>query len=240
MNSTSLCGRVLRPATLILAALFTAPAVADTWMLPETTTYLSADRFWRLTVIPRDLVSQLAYFEDKVDGHEPAGAASGSQQKRARGIMERFENGDWHVVWDKPLLNDVSPVDALVSSTGQAVTFDNWHSVGHGSDTVVIYDAQGNVVRALALHDFLPDDYIGALPHSVSSLHWGGEHCITGGDRRLVLRVAVPSLGFRRNAGREYVDVVVDLASGRITPPQGKAWMLARVRAWTVNALRWL
>jgi hypothetical protein len=138
-----------------------------------------------------------------------------------------------------PLLNDVSPVDALVSSTGQAVTFDNWHSVGHGSDTVVIYDAQGNVVRALALHDFLPDDYIGALPHSVSSLHWGGEHCITGGDRRLVLRVAVPPLGFRRDAEREYVDVVVDLASGRITVPQGKARMLARVRAWTVNALRW-
>lgn len=115
MNSTSLCGRIFRPATLVLGALPTSPAAADIWPLPETTAYLSADRSWRLTVIPRELESQLAYFRDKVDGREPAGAASGNQQKRARGIMEHLEQGQWRVVWDKPLLNEVSPADAVAA-----------------------------------------------------------------------------------------------------------------------------
>ena len=225
MNSTSPCGRILRPATLVLGALFTSQVAADIWPLPETTAYLSADRYWRLTVIPRELESQLAYFRDKVDGREPAGAASGNQQRQ----------GQWRVVWDKPLLNEVSPADAVVSRSGQAVTFDNWHSLGYGLDVVVIYDAQGNVVRAMALDDFMPEQYIHTLFRSSSSIHWGGEHCITAFGERVVLRVAMPSLG--RRAGPQYVEVPVELASGRVIGPRPGVWIVAIARAWIVDTL---
>jgi hypothetical protein len=240
MNSTSVCGRSLLPATWILAAFLTAPATADTWSPPGTCAYFSADRSWRLTVIPRDIESPLAYFQDKVDGREPAGAVPADRREKARGVMEHWEKGQWRVVWDKPLLNEVSPVDAIVSSSGQAVTFDNWHSVGYGPDAVVIYDAQGKVVRALALDDFLPENYIRALPRSVSSIHWGGEHCMTADDKRVVLRVVVPSVQYRGDAKRQYVDVEVELASGRIIAPSGPAWVGALARAWMVNALSML
>ena len=33
-----------------------------------------------------------------------------------------------------PLVNEVSPVTALVSDSGNTITFDNWHSVGYGDD----------------------------------------------------------------------------------------------------------
>ena len=240
MNSTSVCGRGMLPATLILAAFLTAPATADTWFPPKTEEYLSADRSWRLTVIPRDIVGALAYFQDKVDGREPAGAVPGDPQQKARGVMEHWKNGRWHVVWDKRLLNDVSPVDALVSSSGQAVTFDNWHSVGYGCDAIVIYDAQGKVVRALGLDDFLPEQYLRALPRTVSSVHWGGEHSITADDKRVMLRVVVPSPLFRRDAEPQYLEVPVELASGRVIAPSGAAWVAALARAWMVNALSML
>jgi len=56
-------------------------------MLPTTQAYLSPDRSWRLTVTPRTVTSQLAYFSDKVAGRRVAGAVAGNPQKHARGLM---------------------------------------------------------------------------------------------------------------------------------------------------------
>lgn len=236
MNRTSVCGHGLWLATLALT-LVTAPAVADQWLPPRTCKYRSADQSWRLTVVPRDIESPLAYFQDKVDGIEVAGAVPGNRQKTARGMMERWKNGGWRVVWDKPLLNEVSPVNAVVSSSGKAVTFDNWHSMGYGPDTVVIYDVHGRVVRALALEDFLPGEYVRALPRTASSIHWSGGHYITADDQRLVLRVVVPSLEFAP-AKRQFVQLEVELASGRVITPEGKAWSDALAAARVVNTAR--
>lgn len=54
------------------------PSCADSWMPPSPATYESCNHDFRLTVSPRQLQNQLRYFEDKVDGVEPAGQATGA------------------------------------------------------------------------------------------------------------------------------------------------------------------
>lgn len=205
------------------------PVLADSWMPPERNTYESADKATRLTVIPRELEGSLPYFEDKLDDKEPAGQRAGGEP-RARGVLERRVGGKWVTLWRAPLANEVAPVSALVTNGGDYVaTFDNWHSVGFGENVIVIYRADGTIVRSMALKDILPEDYIRALPTSVSSTWWSGEHELSRDQRSLILKVAVP--GEMAHEPRGYVDVLVDLATGAVTPASGPAWAAAQVVA---------
>ncbi len=58
------------------------------------------------------------------------------------------------LVWERTLPNEVAPASALVSSDARfVVTFDNWGALGHGPHVVVIYDADGQLIRSLSLSD---------------------------------------------------------------------------------------
>lgn len=206
------------------ALLQAMPAVADSWMPPTRTTYLSTSKDVRFTVIPRELTGQLGYFSDKVEGKEPAGQRPGSEP-RARGKLERRTGSTWTTIWEGPLANDVSPVSALVADNGAyVVTFDNWHSTGWGENVVVIYRADGSIVRSMKLADVVPEEYIRALPRSVSSLWWSGEHELRADRKQLILKVVIPNRSGFIGSPRGYLDVPVDLASGRVPPLSGQAW----------------
>jgi len=69
-----------------VAVVAASPTFADSWIPATRTSYLSPDKAMRLTVVPRDLENQLAYFTDKVDGKEPAGQRRGGEP-RALGIL---------------------------------------------------------------------------------------------------------------------------------------------------------
>jgi hypothetical protein len=228
-------------AALILGAvaLSPGPACADSWALPSTKTYLSCNSAYRLTVEPRQLENQLRFFEDKVAGVEPSGQSAAGRAS-PQGILERRTGADeWSPVWSGPLVNDVSPVSALVSASGDyVVTFDNWHSMGFGDDVVVIYGGDGRLIRSLALTDILPEAYVGALPRSVSSLHWSGEHRIEGG--RLILQVRVPEENDEPagDSGPAYVEAVIDLATGRPRPLEGPRWQEAFAAGERVSKAR--
>ncbi|MEO5829797.1 MAG: hypothetical protein ABIQ36_04440 [Rhodanobacter sp.] len=219
-------------------AAFGAASHADSWMPPTPKTYTSDDGTWRFTVTPRAINSPLAFFEDKVANHKNAGGIPGNLQKQAQGFMEHRQHGQWQAVWNRPLLNEVGPVSAIVSPTGQAVTFDNWHTMGYGKDAVVIYDRDGKPVRAMALDDFLPTVWVDALPRSVSSIWWGSGHHFSADGKQLVLQVVVPSL--KQTAGdfdkAEHCDLAFDLASGRAIPPAAEGWAHAMASAEAVDA----
>jgi hypothetical protein len=71
----------------------------------------------------------------------------------------------------------VAPVSALVAKDGKyVVTFDNWHSMGHGDNVVVIYGPIGELVKKLGLSDFIDGALLWRLPISVSSIWWGHGH----------------------------------------------------------------
>jgi hypothetical protein len=226
-------------AALLLALLAAAGAArADSWMPPRPETYVSADGATRLKVVPRSLASSLRYFEDLTAGRRPAGQPPGSDRQSAQGQLERREpGGRWRVQWRGPLVNDVAPVSALVANDGRfAVTFDNWHFMGHGDDAVVIYDGTGQVVRAMALTDFLPADYVAALPRSVSSLHWGCDHRLAADGATLILSIRVPSEDGLGTSDGAYVELALDLASGRPAALAGPAWERALAEARRVRA----
>lgn len=139
--------------------------------------------------------------------------------------MEQRKGSGWLTIWEGPLVNEVAPVSALVANDGaHVVTFDNWHSLGHGEHVVVIYRGDGSVVRSFKLTDILPKDYVRVLPQSVSSLWWSGKHALSADERTLVLKVVAPSAGALPHKPRSFVDVTIDLATGTVAPLTGAAW----------------
>lgn len=217
--------------------LWASAARADSWMPATRQVVYSADRHVRFTIEPREIASPLRYFDDKVRGREPAGQQQGAADK-AQGWLERQDAaGHWSTVWRKPLVNDVSPVSALVANDGgHVVTFDNWHSMGFGDDAVVIYGPDGAVVRAMALTAFLPEDYVAALPRSVSSLHWSGEPHLSPDERQVVLAVVIPRADEGLGDSHGYVPIAVSLGDGKVIAPGGPAWDAALAAARTTRA----
>jgi hypothetical protein len=130
------------------------------------------------------------------------------------------------LVWDHKIANDVAPVAALVRDDGAyAVTFDNWHGTGYGPNVVVVYGAGGRLIRALALSDIVPVDYIKALPHSVSSLHWRGAPRFSPDGRQVVIPVVIPSGEIVSDPAT--IDISVDLSDGSVSPRDPAAWNVA-------------
>lgn len=237
MASVVRLGGLLRLIAALAIVLWPAHAAADSWGLPDTETYLSPDGQVRLTVIPRAISNQLEYFDDLLLKKEQAGQDPKSQQTSARGVLERKTRTGWTVIWDRALVNNVAPVTALTANSGRyVVTFDNWHSVGFGDHVVVIYGPDGSVIRSLSLEDFLPADYVKALPRSISSIYWSGKHRISNDEKTLILKVVFPAtvdLG-----SQSYTDVRIDLATGQPQPLRGRAWEQALAEAAPIAAAR--
>ena len=229
----------MKAGVMIVAAVllgWSGQSKADSWAPPRVTSYLSANGSYRLTVHPRPFTDALDFFTDKVCGREPAGTPSGARQSTARAILERKEGKKgWMQVWAAPLVNEVAPVEAIVTNDGRhAVTFDNWHSMGHGDNVVVIYDWRGAIVRSLALSDFLPEAYLRALPRSVSSLHWRRDPRFSSDGESVIVQLVIPSP--RAMDKPELIDLRIDLGTGRPSQPTGSKWEAAMAAAEAVNA----
>ncbi|HWM90938.1 MAG TPA: hypothetical protein VN493_09240 [Thermoanaerobaculia bacterium] len=207
---------------LLMAALRPAPAIADTWMLPTQTQYYSPDKSFYLDVTPKRLESQLKYFEDQVSGKENAGAAEDEQATQARGALyARGSDGKYSRKSEFPLLNKVAPADALVSDRGDYfVTFDNWHNVGYGDQVVVIYRADGSVVRKLSLSDFLTEADIEKLSRTVSSIWWREDAFIDEAKRELVLPIRMRQEDPHQQMTPARPKVRIDLATGQLLRPK--------------------
>ncbi|MET0935207.1 MAG: hypothetical protein ABWX83_04415 [Luteibacter sp.] len=222
-------------ACIALLAILASPILrADSWLPPKNKAYVSQDGNLRLTVIPRDIESPLAYYSDKVDHKERAGALPGDTRKSASGLLERRTGSTWETVWRKPLVNEVAPVEALVADNGRIVTFDNWGSTGYGDNVIATYDAKGERVNSLTLTDVVPEHYMQALPHSVSSLFWKTDARLDETAGTVTIQLIVPSAGDGFSEHPETVQRVLDLTTGRMRAPSGGAWPDAVAKAEAV------
>jgi TonB family protein len=208
-------------ALVVFAVSFVLDVRADSWALPEKRKYYSPDRKYYFEVKPKKLESQLQYFSDKVDGKENAGAAKEVKENYAKGAFyARRADGGYERRWKIALVNEVAPVDALVSGSGQyVVTFDNWHSVGYGDNVVVIYDAQGALVKKFGLEDLLTEGDIETFTRSASSIHWGGEHYLDESQGLLVLRIVSGGGSFGEEPAK-FHELKIELATGRPLEPK--------------------
>jgi len=166
------------------------------------------------------------------------GSLSGETRAPSGTFEQRSDDGGWRRVWARPLVNLHAPVSAIVADAGDfVVTFDNWHSLGHGDDVVVVYGAQGAVVASLALDDFLPSDILQALPRSSSSIWWGGDHRFTDAGDAVMLEVAVPEVRGIPRAERHF-RVRLDVATGKTTVVRDMDWIHAKAAAGRIIAMK--
>ncbi|MBD58793.1 MAG: hypothetical protein CL808_01540 [Citromicrobium sp.] len=215
-------------ALALLALSTTSAALADSWAPPRTQVVLSQNETYRLTIEPSPIDSALQYFSEEVEARE---AGEKVERPGPIALLERRANdGSWSQVWLTRLVNNVSPVSALVADDGShIVTFDNWHSVGFGEHVIVIYNARGELIRSIQLSDFLPQAYIDALPTSTSSMRWSHDKRLTDGGEFLELDVYVPTVDrdafYRGDAPT--VTRRIRLADGTIVAPTGAEWKSA-------------
>jgi len=227
--------RAILVGVVLPLLMVTGIARADSWVLPTERSVTSDDGRWRLTITPRTLTSQLDYFTDSDAGkHKAGGIPSGADS--ASGRMHRREGERWIEVWSALLLNDVSPVEVLVSHDGLAMTLDNWHSMGYGDTAIVIYDGVGQPKCQWSLDDLLPISHVDNLPRSVSSIAWRGNVSIEEKTDRLRIPVAMPIDMSDRAGPRdveralehpEFVTLEIDVRTCAVSPPEQGQWARA-------------
>jgi len=167
---------------------------ADTWAPPEPQRYCSSNKNYCLKIIPGDSMHQ------------------------CQGILSAVgEEGEYHEVWSTLLANGISPVSVLISDQGDYVTtFDNWYRIGWGDDVVVIYGANGALIKKYGLEDILSEDEIEKIPRTVASRWWGGEHVIDEEKKILILKVVSNGeMPYSENA--QFSEIPIDLKTGELT-----------------------
>jgi TonB family protein len=215
---------------ILLTGVFVSSVDADTWRLPKKEKYHSPNKKFYFEVTPKNLESQLKYFQDKVDGNKNAGALDKTKENRAIGAFyaRRFDGG-YSRKSKFFLSNEVSPVSAIVSNNGEyVVTFDNWHGVGYGDDVVVIYRSDGTMVKKFALEDLLTEGDIETFSRSTSSMSWGGEHKIDEASNLLVLKVVANGKSSWEDTAK-FHELKVDLATGQPLEPKRDLFPQLRV-----------
>lgn len=197
---------------------------ADSWRLPKTEKYYSQNKKYRVEVTPRAIESQLRYFEDKVEGTEPAGRPRGGALTGPRasiGVRQFLRYGRQTTF---PLVNDVAPVDVAISDRGDyIVTFDDWHQMGYGDSVVVIYRSDGHVVRRFALNDLVAASDTEHFTHSVSSIMWRDGYRIDSDLSQLVIVVSSSDAELPPEWARRH-ELRFDLATGDALGPAPRLW----------------
>lgn len=214
----------------IAIVLLSSSVSADQWALPKKEKYYSLNKKYYLEITPKKLESQLKYFEDKTEGRENAGALKGVKDNRAKAALYvRRADGGYSKTREFPLVNEVCPVSALVSENGEyVVTFDNWHSAGYGDDVVVIYRSDGTMVKKFGLDALLTEGDLETLPHSVSSIWWGGEHYIEESNALLILKVVSNGKSPWEEVAK-FHELKIELGTGRPLEPRRDLFPQPRV-----------
>jgi hypothetical protein len=231
--------RLLSLALLWLAVLGLLPASearADSWPPPEKMVTLSANGEFRFTAEPAAMLGPGDEFRQDF---EPTPDGTPVKRPPPTGLLEkRGSPGEWVRVWSGPLVNRIAPTEALVANDGSyVVTFDNWYSYGHGEHVIVLYGPDGTMVRSLALTDLVHRDYVEALPHSVSSLHWREEPRLSADGASVIIPVVVPSVQRLEVQGEaQTVAFTIALVDGAVTLPSAAQWESALAATAKVTA----
>jgi len=166
----------------LLIVFFVQFLKADTWALPGEKSYYSDNELYCFEVTPATV--RLTLGEDA--------ECIGTLYGLGRPLNEYSEEEEVFelLLWEVKLVNEISPVSALVTDDGKyVITFNDWGRLGYGDNVIVIYDSTGVVAKKFSLEDILSEDELLLIPHTVSSIWWGGDHFIDNIHNNLMLQV---------------------------------------------------
>ena len=144
----------------LVVGMLPAQSMADSWAGPRVANVFSSDGQYFVRITPGKSVGDTFGF---------AGAPKG-EYARAE-FYRRQADRSYRLTADVTLENPVAPVEALVSTAGHLITFDNWHNAGYGR-VVAIYGSQGRLIASYELERLYSSDRLSKLPMSVSSRWW--------------------------------------------------------------------
>lgn len=178
---------MIRRLVTIALLSFATVGVADQFAQTTPETYVSNSGRYRLTVFPLELPHVFMDLTHR-DLMVARPAEPVPKQQTPEATLERWVGNRYELAWRKPLVNEVGPGHAIVSVTGSFVTFDD---AGYGHENaVVIYSAEGAVVKRFSLSDLMTEKQIENLPRSIGSIKWGGMHIFVDDyDATLLLRL---------------------------------------------------
>lgn len=180
----------------------------DSWAPPAVKEYTSDSGDYSFTVEPLLPGTPLFSFEGRSTGQADVGADS--EYPKGRLVSPSGE-----VLWERKLVNEVAPASALVSASGRfVVTFDNWYSLGYGSNVVVIYGQRGQVIRKHSLGDIVGPQRASEFQRSISSIWWSGEHRFESAEF-LSLSVVAEGTEFP-SEGQRFESIRVRLEDGEV------------------------
>ena len=161
-------------------------AKADSWLPAHIRIYYSENKEYKLIITPKITSKKYDWwYYYKSNDHPQTKKVLRKKERFMRNIKEqdtifipctaelyRISKTDSILIWQKPLLNEIGPVDAIVANNGSSVvTFDNWYSRGHGENVFVVYDENGEAKMSYELKEISPfplNDY----KESKTSIHW--------------------------------------------------------------------
>jgi hypothetical protein len=131
---------------------------------------------WRVPTVQNIFSENGRFFVRLVPGTRPYETECGARglpksARNARGLFYAQDGDrDFRLVADVELRNPISPVYAVVTDSGNLVTFDNWYCIGHG-DAIAVYESSGKLVRSISLSELYPSTF-SAIPRTRSGLLW--------------------------------------------------------------------
>jgi len=164
---------------LTLFAVSTTCAFADFWDDAKITITYSHNKEYMLIVYPIEYPDN--FFTAKYHRQYKKGIVKDTV-KPCHAVLYHIFDRDTVEVWNKSLVNYVSPVKTIVANDGKSViTFNDWGMRGY-QHTMVVYGEFGELLKDFSLKEISPfplEQYL----RSISSIHWGGHGAYLDNDR---------------------------------------------------------
>ena len=205
------------------------PAFADSWLEPEVKTTLSQNGQYRVIITPGGA-------NEKTDTEQESSYPQNAYPQNASAQLDHKQaNGKWATMWNKPIDNAVAPVKAILSDDGAyLVTFDNWYGAGLGDNVMVIYGADGALIKKMGLEELLPPYYAFGLPQSTSSRYWAYEQRFQPNDKIVEFNLIIPAKMEENMRDPGTVRMTYDIPNLRLVPVSDAEWTRAKNEGVTV------
>lgn len=181
--------KYLQCILMLLGIIVSITAKADVWEDAKVKIYFSENKEFKLVITPKITPEKYyLWIYYKSNKHPQTKKILRQKEKFMHNISGKdtiiipciaelysIDIKDSALIWKRPLLNEISPVHAIISNDGSSVaTFDNWYSIGYGVNVFVIYNENGDAKKTYKLEEISPfplNDY----RMTISSLNWNTE-----------------------------------------------------------------